>query len=517
MRTLARTLVLAATLAVPAGASAATIGAQVDPAVTQASCDAVRADTVAAAVVSASIPRLQNGFAGVDRDISGDLACGVEPLLRIPNSLADDPSAYPTDPAAYQAILTSFAAHEKGRVKRYAIENEVNAPGHWSDTAANYFATLRLAHGAIHAGDPDAIVLDSTYASGGITLVRANQLYQAGDLQGAFELVVETQQNELGGGADLTDPSQVGPYLATAKSQKVLSFYPQMLASQDTFDALQLHYYGPSQRLPEIIGMLRDDGMTKPIETWELNRRYLDNRPFAEDGFASEVARLLATDIGESSRMAVISRYIDYAPNAAYGLLSTSGADHASRFAFRTATRMLTPATAGAPLALPGGARGYSFERPQGRVDAFWSDTGDVPVGGALRFSASTLGVTATQGTRPKVMKTAAVRASAAPQYAEAVLPLLERRRGAPGKVKIHVTCPATLAAKRCAGTLTVKGKQGRRGVVRGAREYSLAPGRERDFVVRLVRSAKTSIIIAAPKPCPGGVKPCRSWLRSLR
>lgn len=533
-------LVLAVALASATGARALpnalgseVVGAQVDPATVIASCPSVRPDTIQTTVLAYNRGRLETAggapnFTGVDRDIDAELACGITPLLRLRVGSGDNPDTYPADPGAYAALLTALAAHERGRVERFAIENEVNAPSHWSDTVEAYFALVNLASRAIHAGNPDAIVLDSTFASGGITAVRVNELYQSGDRAGALALLQEDQVNELGGGPKAKTEADVATYLADPKVQKFLRFFDAMLANQNLFDAFQLHYYGPSQHLPAIIDMLRRHGMTKPIETWELNHRYLDGRQFDEEDFANEATRLFATAIGEGSRVTVFSRYADRAENGAIGLTDIAGGSHAVRFAFRTVVRLLGGAQASGPLILPGGAFGYAFERPSGPVAAFWALNGAPVVGRRLGIAATSAAVTGNQATRPHQVRLASLAAGPSPQFAEPDLPVLERvaarrvhRPARPRprgrRIFIRVACPEASPFTRCAGVLRVPGRTGRKRVRLGSRAIALSRGRSHVYSVRLLGRGRPSAAVADSRPCPGGLRPCRSWVHLSR
>lgn len=510
-----------ASLANPLGG--AVLGAQVEAATVAGLCAAgsPQSDAVQTTVLAYNRPRLQSNsgqpdFAAVNRDVDRELACGMEPMLRLGVAAAGDPGSYPSDPDAYAALLTALAAAEKGRVERYAIENEVSAAGHWSDSAESYFRLLRLASDAIHAGNPDAIVLDSTFASGALSVVRAREIYDAGDGPGALALLREIFSNELGAGT--TQPQTVEDaraYLFSAKAQRFYSFFDGMLANQDLFDAFQLHYYGPSQSLPDIFEMLRRRGLRGPIQTWELNHRYLDGRPFVEEDFADEVSRLFATAIGEGSDTAVLSRYIDYAPNAARGLTTDTGGSHASRFAFRTLVRLLAGATSSGPLGLRAPTAAYAYLGPRGRVVAFWSLTGAPRVGGRLGFPATGAAVSANESSRPRHLRLASLRASASPQFAEADLAVLSRAPS-PGarRIRIHVTCPPASPFARCSGELRVGGKSRGRRVELGSHAFGVARGRSHAYTVRLRGRGRPSIVTAAAAPCPAGRKPCRSWLR---
>lgn len=501
------------------------LGAQIEAQTVAPLCaiSGPQSDRVQTTVLAYNRPRLENAsgnpdFNAVNRDIDRELGCGIQPMLRLGVAGGQDPGAYPPDPGAYAALLTALAAAEKGRVHRYAIENEVSAPGHWSDSAENYFRLVGLARDAIHAGDPSAVVLDSTFASGALSVVKAREIYDAGDGAGALALLREVFANELGGGsAPPTTVEEARVYLFGERAQRFYTFFDALLAHQDLFDVFQLHYYGPSQSLPDIFEMLRRRGMRKPIETWELNHRYLDGRPFVEEDFANEVSRLFATAVGEGSRTTVLSRYIDYAPNAAQGLTRVDGGSHASRFAFRTLVDLLSGATASGALELPGGATGYAYGRPGGRLAGFWALSGTPRVGSALGFAATSAAVRGNESARPRHLRISSLRASESPQFAEADLAILQRlpaiATGRKRAMRIRLTCPPASPFGRCAGVLKVVGKRRGEKVGLATHAFGVLRGRSHTYSLRLHGAGKATTLVAAAKPCPGGLKPCRSWL----
>ena len=75
-------------------------------------------------------------------------------------------SSMPADMGAYQAFLTDAVKRFSPLgVHEYAIENEINAPGHWAGTPADYVNLVNAAATAVHGGNPAARVVDGGVGS----------------------------------------------------------------------------------------------------------------------------------------------------------------------------------------------------------------------------------------------------------------------------------------------------------------------------------------------------------------
>lgn len=523
-----------AALAAPAlgGAAAvkggALIGVQADPATAGAFCADVKESGADAMVLSVSRPNVDKGagiynFTGVDGGTGTERNCGVTSALRVFGQRNTDTRRFPADPSGYAAFLTALSSHEAAQnlgVHRYAIENEVDVVNHWDDTPQHYFDLLRIAYAAVHVGDPNAIVVDSTFSVAGLYTVRINELYDAGQKADALALYRVMITNVLGGESPnakaIDTEAELGTYLESAQPQRILEFYRLLLQSQDSFDAFQVHFYGPADRYPELIDMLRRSGMTKPIETWELGHRYRDGRPFDDADWAGDVSRLIDTAVGEGSRFTILQLLNDrLEDNLEYGLLTDAGARRQAFYSFRTTARLLEGATASNAVGAPSPTVAYRYDRPVGPVYAFWAPSGLPLVGGSLGIGQTTGALTNGQAARPKQARLKFVHATPSPRFIE---PDLLAVRRLPFKVKrkirVALACPANSLPAKCFGSIKVSGKKGKKRTRLADVTFKLARGKTQKRTITLRGPGMPFLITAEAKTCPAGVKPCRTTLR---
>lgn len=506
----------------------ARFGAQIDPVTAPALCERLREDGAAAATVFLTrgvIERNDGSLntAAIDNRVEPDLACGVEPGVRVRPTTAPEQDSYlpaGVELDEYLSLLTQLARHLDGRVSRYAIDNEAASQAHFDGTSGEYFELLRRSAAAIRAGDPGAEVLDGAMASGAMTAVMVADLYGQGRYGEAIALAQETQANELGGGAPVTGLDSLTAYVNDARVQRAIAFFAGAVANQDAYDAFQLHYYGPWRGQIEMLEYVRTHGITLPIETWEVAHRYKDGRPFVEGDFAAETARLLISAAGEGSAFTVFSSYLGKAENDAIGLFSFDAATpHLARFAFRTVSAELSGATAATPLDVGGDAWGYRFERPgAGPVAAAWADPGPARIGDELGIEATTALVTPVGGMAAHV-RLSELRVGPTPVFAEPDLVTLERRgKRSRSRLKLRLSCPAVSARPSCAGELKVlralskreqRAPRGKRPAptVLGRAHFRLTRGATERLRIRFQRRGVAAEAIARARRCavPGG------------
>jgi len=532
-----------ALLAAPAAAAppaqplggGALLGAQIDPLSAPAFCERLREDGARAATVFLTrgvIERNDGSLntTAIDNRVEPDRACGIEPAVRVrPTDDPDEDSYLPTgvELDSYLNLLTELASYLDGRVSRYAIDNEAAAQTHFNGSAADYFELVRRSAAALRAGDPDAEILDGTMASGNMSAVMVADLYAQGRFGEAIALAQQTQANELGGGPPVTDMASLTAYVNDARVQRSIAFFAGAVANQDVYDALQLHYYGPWRGLIDMVEFARAHGVTLPIEIWEVAHRYLDGRPFSEDDFAAETARLLLSAAGEGSAFTVFSSYLGNEDNDAIGLFAFDGTTpHLARAAFRTVTTELTGATAATRLGVGGDAWGYRFERPDGStVTAAWSDPSALAIGGELGIEATTALVTPVGGT-PAHVRLAKLRVGPTPIFAAPDLVELARRgKRSRKQLKLTLSCPPASPRPSCTGRVKVtraprkSGESVRRGKrkrpqVLGKGRFQVAAGTSEKLRIRFRRHGRAGEAVAKTKRCSvGGKGGCRSWL----
>jgi hypothetical protein len=186
-------------------------------------------------------------------------------------------SALPTDLDAYRRFVASLVARYAPRgVHRYAVENEVNLPGFWQSSAADFEALVRTAAPVIRATDPEAVVLDSGISSTGAGSGMAALLLA----QGAGDEAVATYQryyqrrflarkSQL---PDVADATGLAKALRDGPARRNVDFLDATfrLAGDHVTDAYQLHFYERWDNVPELLDYLRGRLPAGfPIESWE--------------------------------------------------------------------------------------------------------------------------------------------------------------------------------------------------------------------------------------------------------
>jgi hypothetical protein len=183
-------------------------------------------------------------------------------------------SAMPQDLDAYQAFVRDVVERYRPLgVRRYAIENEVNARNFWAGTPAEYEQLLRLGSRAVHAADPEAQVLDSGIASPIYgTAIAARLLEQGRDA----EAVAAYQRYYARRGSQYRPVETAGDLRSVLRRDLVrrgLDYLAatQRLAREQAFDVYQLHFYERWDNVPALLDYLRQTlAPTMPVEAWEV-------------------------------------------------------------------------------------------------------------------------------------------------------------------------------------------------------------------------------------------------------
>jgi hypothetical protein len=359
----------------PAGA---VIGAQTAPGVASRACAELERDGVAATPLWVRWDDIDRGTGSyywdeLDRQVDVLRACGQEVALHLQSSRPWTRGAAP-DPEAFARFAGDLAAHLQGRVSRYSIENEANAQAIWPYPPETYFQLLREAYPAIKAADPNAIVMHSGLSSGGLRWARVHDLYHSGKQEEALRLAREVRLNSPGEG----DVRSVGSLdaldelLRTEGVQRHVEWMRLEAQNQDVTDAFQIHYYGSWESLPPLMRWIREQGITKPFEAWEIAKRY-GRQPYDPARHAEEVAKLMVSAAGEGSRWTIFVRYVDWPEKHLPGLVDADGS-LPGRDAFRLVATQLNGVQGAAPVDLGSDAWGYRFDdRPEGDLWVVWA------------------------------------------------------------------------------------------------------------------------------------------------
>ncbi len=147
-------------------------------------------------------------------------------------------------------------------------------------------------------------MLNSGLSSAALGLARAHDLYQSGQRVQALSLAQRTLAESAGGLAAHSPQMEADleALFQEPMAARAIAWIQLLVQHQGSYDAFQFHYYGPSQQLPDLVRWLRQQGISKPLEAWELGRRYQGQVAFDEAAHAQETARLLVTAGGERHR-----------------------------------------------------------------------------------------------------------------------------------------------------------------------------------------------------------------------
>ncbi|MBI1801704.1 MAG: hypothetical protein HYR71_08770 [Chloroflexi bacterium] len=312
-------------------------------------------------------------WTSLDAQVNELRNCNVEVMLHVQAKMGE--ARVPANMDDYMRYLTEFVKHLKGRVRRYSIENEAVGSQNWPSTPESYFSMLDRAYTTIKAADPSALVENSGISSEAFGFAWAYNLYQAGQQQQALTVSQQTLAEGVAG-LKTNSPTSVNSldaFWKTALVSRGLAWWPLLLKHQASIDVFQYHYYGPWENLPLLLRWLRAQGITKPIEGWEVARRYHGQVAFDETFHAQETVKLLVSAAGEGSQVSLFMRYADWSENNLPGLLMPQGTPRPVETAFRMITQNLAGYTAASFVDLGPAAWGYRFSRPQGDVVVVWA------------------------------------------------------------------------------------------------------------------------------------------------
>ena len=306
----------------------------------------------------------------------------------------------PSDPGAYYDWVSQIASRYQGRVRAYAIENEVSATKFWAGSWADYVVLLELASQAIRTSDAQATIVDFGMPSPAYGLAIAREDYEAsGDVAATIAWLTDyfgQRGSRYWQSQGWTVPANQAELEALLYAPDIDDDYQVMLQHftvLDLVDAYQLHYYESWKHLPRVIEWIRNKmraaGSIRPIEAWELGYAWYDDpagvppHGYDEAAHARDAGKLLATAAGEGiSRM----HYLPYWSNdVAHGkeevhwaLVASDYTPRQALSAFQTAAALTAGRRHAQRLDLGPGQWGYDFDG----LRLTWTETGDVVVSG---------------------------------------------------------------------------------------------------------------------------------------
>lgn len=314
-------------------------------------------------------------------------------------------SAMPRDLGTYQAFVRAVVTrYSSAGVRRYAVENEVNAAQYWAGTPAEYERLVAVAAQAIRAANPHAQVVDSGISSVAYGMGVVDRLLRSGDgaaalaaYQGYFARRIGTRGRQI---PAVTDPAQLHQVLAEPANARNLAFLAatERLLDAGTVTVRQVHFYEhPDGVAPflEYLSAQTPDGV--PIEAWEVGQFWREQAGGGDDGAgddparAAELVRVVSALLAGGVRQ-VIWLPLAYNPNnragaeVRYGLLAPDGTQRQAGRAFADLAAVARDAST-IPVS-EGPLAGVAFERSGRSALVVWSRSGapvTVPAAADLR------------------------------------------------------------------------------------------------------------------------------------
>lgn len=380
----------------------AILGAMFDPDETTAYCEDMPKYGIKALTITISWTAIEPGKGQFSWDkydkIVDDLrACGLTigahvlseskwatlPVPSIRNPRRGGASMPPKDMQDYYDFMFNLAGHFNGKISRYSIENEAAAPRNWGSTPEAYADLLGTAYNAIHAADPQAIVLPDGISSVGLTILYAIDLLDAGKGQEAVNVLNSALADyppEGYEGGKLASVEQLQALLNHAPEGSWRQWLPMLLANRESFDAFEMHFYQRAEYLPVLLDWLhqklKSAGGDKPVEIWELGYGWRTTAPLDLNAQAIATTQLLATAVGEGVPFAELWRWTNRYEGAGTGLTGVIGptGPRPAATAFAVAARKLGGVTHAERLNLAPGVSAYRYLRSDKESYALWSD-----------------------------------------------------------------------------------------------------------------------------------------------
>ena len=227
----------------------------------------------------------------------------------------------PVDMAKYEGFIgDAVKRYVPLGVQRYAIENEVNAPGHWAGTSGDYVSLVTAAGRAIHAADPNARVMDGGLGSTVYGDAIARRLLDEGrdaDAVKAYEqyyarrFKVRAQQLP-----QVTSAAELRDALNSGQAVRNLEYFDTTvrMVTDKLVDDFQLHFYEAGASVPSLLDLLH---ATLPpgvaVHATEVGQFWPD-APNDEHAHAEEL-RLTVNQLLDGGVTRVIWLPLAYNPN----------------------------------------------------------------------------------------------------------------------------------------------------------------------------------------------------------
>lgn len=293
-------------------------------------------------------------------------------------------STAPKNPQDYYDFMFNLAGHFKGRVTRYAVEEEAHAENvYWGGTPEQYMELLATAHRAVHDADPDAIVQDSGLSSSAVALLYAYDLFTTGNKDEASQFLnawFEHYTPKLAKGETLKfdTTSDLEYIFAHDQFQRLLTHVDLLWdAYYESYDVQQIHYVGPWNYMPQLLDWIHDSmtlrGNDKPIEFWEFGYGWDDMSTYDPQDHAMAEAKLMAMATGEGVLRSLSWQFTDYASFLGHPGLVTGAGPRPAAVAFGVTAEKVNGTTSSTRMIFDQDVWGYRLIKPSGTVFVLWS------------------------------------------------------------------------------------------------------------------------------------------------
>jgi len=307
-------------------------------------------------------------WGSVDDKINSLRKCGLKIAVHLQSLKGKDENF---NMSTYMDFLKALSIHYKGKIERYSIENEAVAKALWPDSPESYFTLLDNAYSTIKQVDPDAIVEESGLSSVALGIMMSYDLYRSGRKEDALSLAQKFfSQSESLASKTPQNFSDLENIFNSSDGQRTINWLRILKQHQSSIDAIQIHFYGDWDTLQKTLMWLKNQGINKPIEIWEIAKHYPKN--FDENIYAEETVKLLITAAGEGSQLTIYIRFFDWKEKDLPGLWSREGARPVAT-TFKIVAEKLNGCSNPSRLNLGEGVYGYKFNKNEKDIYVVWA------------------------------------------------------------------------------------------------------------------------------------------------
>lgn len=338
----------------------------------------------------------------VDKLVSIAKKCGIELTLKIRTgqlqwatggpqrpSKGQKPSLPPLNFNEYKEFIKKLAEHLKGRVTKYAIENEASTMSYWGGNFEEYQKILKTAYEAIREVDASGAlikVVDFGVASEAYLPIIVRDIYEdATEINSGLKDAISFCKRYVAH-RGISCPETKEQFKSSfQKYQKLYDFVKRHIKENGPYyDIYQLHFYEEWDLLPYVVSWIKrqmaNNNYQKPIEGWEIGYAWQIGK-FDTIDHAQDLIRVISIAFQEG-----IER-INYLPYQAVshadkeiwrGLYDPNGNQRPALHSYRLITETISQAKKMDILNFTesdlSGVFGYKFYTDKGQVYLLWAN-----------------------------------------------------------------------------------------------------------------------------------------------